>query len=88
MFCAGDECFSAGNECIENTLSSFRHTHPASYQQLSNRTYLEIIVTHRHSPLKTGGSYHAFVLTSVYATPTRVIYTVAFSAGLNSFQVD
>ena len=41
-----------------------------SYQRLSNRTYLEMIASHRYSPSKTGGSYHALVLASKYATLT------------------
>ena len=63
--------------------------HTASYQRLSSRTYREIIATHtppvltfenglstlhRYSPLKTGKSYHALILTSHYATPTSYIH--------------
>ena len=48
-----------------------QHSYTCSYQQLSGRDSLEI-VTHRHSPSKTGGS-HAFVLTCEYATPTSYI---------------
>ena len=45
-------------------------------QPLSNRTYLKMIATHRYmcSPLKTGGSYYALVLTSKYTTPISYIY--------------
>ena len=46
-----------------------------------------MIATHRYSLSKTGGSYHALVLTSEYATP-KVIYAIAFSAGLNGLRVD
>ena len=58
-------------------------THTASYQRLSNRTYLEMIATHRYSPPKTGGGYYAVELNSKSLHP-QVNYTVAFSAGLNS----
>ena len=47
-----------------------------------------MIVTHRYSLLKVGGSYHALVLVSKYAIPTVIyMYTIAFSAGLNDLQV-
>ena len=38
-FPAGDEHFSAGDECtcVENGRSSFIHTHTASYQRLRSR---------------------------------------------------
>ena len=72
--------------------SNFSHTHKASFQRLPNRTYVEMIATHRYSSPKTGGSYHALVLTSEYAitlqTSTSYIYAIMFSAGLNAFQVD
>ena len=72
IFWAGDECFSAGDERIGNASSNFSHTHihVASYQRLSNRNYFKMIATHRYSSPKTGGSYHALVFTSEYATPT------------------
>ena len=44
-FCAGgDEHSSARDEHVENTRSNFSHTHThtASYQQLPNRTYVEL----------------------------------------------
>ena len=46
VFCASNESFSVGDELIENACSKFTHTHTASYQQLSTRTYLEMIATH------------------------------------------
>ena len=43
VFLAGDEHFSAWEECVEKTCSNLSHTrthtHTASYQWLSNRTY-------------------------------------------------
>ena len=45
-FCASDEHFSAGNECVNTCSTSAPLTHIASYQQLSSRTYyLEMIAT-------------------------------------------
>ena len=87
------KCFSAGDEHIENPCSNFSHSHTASYQQLSNRTYmyLEMIATHnKYSPSVTGGSYHTLVLTSEYAPPTSYtcMYTIALPAGLNRLHVD
>ena len=91
-FCASDEYFSAGGESIENERSNFNppspHTHTASYQRLSSKTYFKMIATHRYSPSKTGGSYHILILTSEFATLTICIYTIEFSAGLNILQVD
>ena len=83
VFYACDERFGTGDELVKNAHSNFSHTHTASYQRLSNRTYLEMIASHRYSPSKMGGSYHVFVLASNYATPTSYIYAIAFSAGLN-----
>ena len=59
----------------------------SEYQRHSNRTYLEMIATHRCSPSKMGGSYYAVVLTSEYAIPISYIRKT-FSAGLNGLQVD
>ena len=73
-FCASDECFSAGNERVQTS-----PTHTASYQRLSNRTYLEMIATYRtrYSCPKTGGSYHALVATHfrVRYSNTHMLYT-------------
>ena len=68
--------FSAGEEHVENAYSNFSHTHTASYmyQQVPNKTYVKIIVTHRYSLPKTGSSYFTLLLTSVYATHTTVFY--------------
>ena len=71
----GTNPFGAGDERIENAHSNFSHTHTASHQRLQNRTYLEMIANHRYSPLKTGGSYHALVLSYEYATPTSYTRT-------------
>ena len=54
------------------TSSPLTHRYTCSYQRLSNKTSLEI-ATHRCSPLKTGGSYHAVALTYEYATTTSYI---------------
>ena len=43
--------FYARDKCTENAHSSFRHTHKSSYQRLPNRTYVEMIATHRYSPV-------------------------------------
>ena len=51
----GMKSFGAGDERIENVLLNFSHTHTASYQQLPNKPYVEMIVTCRNSPTKTGG---------------------------------
>ena len=67
---------------------TYTHTHSYMYQQLPNRTYLKMIATHRYSPPKMDGSYHALKLTSEHTTPTSDIYIVVFSAGLNGLQVD
>ena len=83
-FCAGGEHFSAGDECVENAHSNFSHTQTASYQQLPNRPWVEMIATHKYSPPKTGGITHL----RVYAASTSCTYAVAFSAGLNGLQVD
>ena len=65
-------------KCVENSRLNFSHTHRASYmymyQRLSNITYLQMIATHRYSPLKTGGSYHTLILTSEYTIPTSYIH--------------
>ena len=47
-----------------------------------NKLYHALVLTSKR------GWYHALVLTSEYATLTSYIYTIAFSAGLNSLQVD
>ena len=77
---ASDEWFSAGDKSIESTHSNLPPFDTATlyictYQRLSSRTYLEMIATHRYkySLLKTDGSYHAFVLNSKKATPTKCI---------------
>ena len=70
---ASDERFSAGDERVQNVHSNFTHTHTASYQRLSNKTCLEMIATHRLSPPKMGGSYHALILTIEYGVPTSYI---------------
>ena len=36
-FCACDECFSTGDERVDNARWNFTHTLKASYQQLSNK---------------------------------------------------
>ena len=77
-FCTSDKLFSAGDEPIENAHSNFSHTHTASYQRFSNRTYLDKVAIHKYSPLKTGGSFHALILTSEYATPTTYIWNSVF----------
>ena len=52
-FHTGDKHFSAGDKCVENTFGlqphTHIHTHTACYQQLLNRTYIEMIATHRYS---------------------------------------
>ena len=64
-------------------------THTQLATCISNRTYLEMIATHRYLPLKMGGNCHALVLTFEYATPTScTVYAIAFFAGLNGVQVD
>ena len=78
LFRAGGEHFSAGDEHIENMRSNFSHTDTASYQQLPNKPYVEMIATHRCSPPKTG----SFTLTYSH------VYAIALSAGINSIQVD
>ena len=50
----------AGDKRVENARSNLSPPPP----QLSNRTYLEMIATLGYSPSKTGGSYHALILTS------------------------
>ena len=42
-FYIGEEHFSAGNECVENTCLNYGHTNTSSYQQLSNRPCVEMI---------------------------------------------
>ena len=63
------------------------HTHTASYQRLSNKTYLKVIATHRYTPSKM-----EVAITLSYSPPStlypQVIYAIAFSAGLNGLQVD
>ena len=56
MFRAGDEHFSAGDECVENECFKLQ-THKTSYQRLLNKTYVDMIASHSYSPLKTGDSY-------------------------------
>ena len=53
-FHAGDQHFSAGDEQVKNAGSNFSHTHTASYQQLPNRTYVDMIASHSYSLPKTG----------------------------------
>ena len=67
--------------------TSAPRSYTCSYQPLSNGTSLKI-ATHRYSPSKTGGSYHALVLTREYAIPTSYMYAIAFLAGLNGLQID
>ena len=76
MLCTSDEHFSARDECINNMRVeiSAGNIQLYNYQQLSNRTYLKMIATHRYSPPKTGGNYHALILTSVYTTYTHKLY--------------
>ena len=85
-FGSSDKHFSAGSKYVQNVHSNFTHTHTAtySYQQLSNRTCLEMIA---RGAIHV---YHALILTSEYAMPTRYIhvYAVAFSARLNDLQAD
>ena len=87
-FGAGEERLSAGDERVKNTRSNLTHTHTGSYQQLSNKTYLEMIATHRYSPSKTGDSYHTLILASKYTLHPQVVYTKAFSARLIRRQVE
>ena len=51
-FRAGDEQFGAGGECIENECSNFIHIHTAtcSYQQLPNKTHVELTFKNGHYP--------------------------------------
>ena len=82
-FCTSDQRFSAGDKRDENVhvhsnFSPTPPTHTASYQQLSNRTYLNMIATHRYSPSKMSSSYHSVILTSNYATPTSYIRNSVF----------
>ena len=81
-----DERFSGGDECVKTARSNFHpHSYTCNYQQFSSRVSLKI-VTHRHSPSKTGGS-HSLILTCEYAAPTSYIYAIAFPAGLNGFKL-
>ena len=86
-FCSGEECFSAGNETVENVQSNFTYTYTANYQRLSNRTYLQTIATYRYSV-----RILAVAMTLSYSPPSmlhpEVIYSIAFSAQLNGIQVD
>ena len=63
---AEDEHFSAGDQRVENARSNFMqpHTHTASYQRLPNRSYVEMIATHKYSPPKTDG------ITLAYSPPS------------------
>ena len=81
-----EHCWSGGQTCfalVMNALlvlemnalktrvqTSAPHTQLRIYQQLSNRTYLEMIAIYRYSPPTTGCSYHALLLTSEYTTTT------------------
>ena len=70
------------------------HTHTASYQRLPNRSYFKMIATHRYSLPKTGGIMCSHRVS--YSPPSTLqrftsymyIYAIAFTAGLNTFQVD
>ena len=71
------------------------HAHTAT-QQLPNKIYVKMIVTHRYSPPKRW--YHTLVLTSEYIITLQTstsyvhvhVYAIAFCAGLhiNTLQVD
>ena len=52
--CVGDEHSSAGDEHAENTRLNFSHMHIANYQQLPNRTNVQMIASHSYSHLKMG----------------------------------
>ena len=47
---AGNEHYRAGDECIEHACLNFSHTHTAtcSYQQLPNKTYVELTSENGH----------------------------------------
>ena len=51
-FCAVTNALVLETNAFENARSNFSHTHTASYQRLSNGTYLEMIATHWYSPPK------------------------------------
>ena len=87
-FCASDECLSAGNERVENTRSNFTHTQTASYEWLSNRTYLEMIATHRYSPPSKWEVATTLSYSPLSTLHPQVTYAIAFYAGLNGLQVD
>ena len=80
----GTNTFGVGDKHIEKAHSKFTHTHTASYQCLSSRTYFEMIATHLQK--------RAIVITFTYSPLSvlhpQVMYAIAFSAGLNSLQVD
>ena len=55
-FCTGDKYFSAGDDCVENVPANFTHTATIATSdfQTDLTAYVEMIATHRYSPLKTG----------------------------------
>ena len=59
VFHAGMNTLVLETNMLKMSVSNFRHTHTASYQQLPNRTYVEMVASHSCSLPKTGGSYHA-----------------------------
>ena len=82
MLCASDERFSAGNECVEKRTSKL-HPHTATHvatvdfpTELLSGTYLRkrAVATLSYSPLSM--------------LHPQVIYVIAYSAGLNGFEVD
>ena len=62
---------------VLKTLGQTSATH-AHYQRLSNKIHLEMIAPHKYSPLKTGGSSHALILTSEYTTPNELLLTHSY----------
>ena len=74
-FCASDECFSAGDENIENKCSIFIPTQQNfSRDCYSTHLHKRAVATFSYSPAST--------------LHPQVIYAISFSAGLNGLQVD
>ena len=88
VFCASDEHFSAGYECVKNTRSNFIPTQlhiTSDFQtELLSRMLLTCTCTHRW---KQAVAFMLMYLSLSKLHP-QVIYTIATSAGLNSLQVD
>ena len=72
---------------VLNLRSNYSHTHTASYRQLSNQSYFEMITPTLVLTFENG-KYHALVLTSEYATPASYVYAIAFSTGIIGLQLD